>query len=68
MCLEQLKYLEPELKKENTKLVSIRIEDCVEYPLSSEGNPDPQTMQLFPEGRMFCQSLFLVSSFNKYGI
>lgn len=55
MCLEQLKYLEPELKKENTKLVSIRIEDCVESPLSSEGNPDPQTMQLFPGGRMFCQ-------------
>lgn len=66
MCLEFLKNLDPELNKENIKLVRIGIEDYVESPLNSIGNPDPLTMQLFPGGLVFCQQPLSVSGFNKY--
>lgn len=55
MSLELKKNLEPELNKENIKLINIGIEDCVASPLSSEDNPDCLTMQLFPGGLVFCQ-------------
>lgn len=61
------KNLESELNKENMKLVNIGDEDYVEFPLSSENNTDPLTMQLFPGGLVFYQQQPLfVSGLIKY--